>query len=315
MKKTIKPSPLKKASKIGLVTPSGFITEKQFSFAVKNVENMGFKTFHTDTIFNRSGYLAGNDKERAEDLMKMFTNKSVDGIFCIRGGYGVARILDLLDYDLIRKNPKVFIGFSDITGLLQAFYKFSGLIGFHGVVASSVFNNYTKKYFPSIISEIKTPTTFISDKDKYDYDATDNDIYTISGGKAKGIALGGNLSLMVSMLGTKYDIDWTDKIIYIEEVGEYPYRIDKMLTQLKLAGKFNKLKAVILGVFKGCDLDYKETNTENSFSLKEILLQKFKDLKIPCMYGFSFGHIKSQAVFPYGAEAEFDADKQTLTFQ
>ena len=310
----LKAKSLTKGDTIGLLAPSGFVTEKQLLYSVNMISGMGFETFHTDIVKKKYGYLAGSDSERAQDMMKMFENKNIKGIFCIRGGFGAMRILDKLDYDIIRKNPKVFVGYSDITALLQAFYKFSGLVGFHGVVASSVFSEYTRNYFPEICFANTDKLSFDTKYRSVEIPATDTDIYTICGGKATGIAIGGNLSLIVSLLGTKYDIDWTGKIIYLEEIGEYPYRIDRMLTQLFLAGKFDNVAGIVFGILNSCDIDGEKVKREDSLSLNEILTEKFSGLGKPCVHGFSFGHIKNQAVFPYGINAEFDADKQTFVF-
>lgn len=311
----IKAKSLRPGSKIGLIAPAGFIDSKQLFFAIKQVERMGFHPVHTKAVFQKNGYLAGTDSERVEDLEKMFSDNSIDGVFCIRGGYGSMRILDKINYEIIRNNPKVFVGYSDITALLQAFYVKAGLVGFHGVVASSVFNDYTNLYFPSIVCKKEETFTIVSDKQRYEYAATDNECYTINHGIAKGILIGGNLSLLASLTGTEFDIDWSGKIIFIEDIGEYPYRIDRMLTQLHLAGKFKNVAGIVFGTFKSCDLDGENINRENSLTLREILEEKIKPLQIPCIHGFSFGHIKSQAVFPYGVDSEFDADNKTITIK
>lgn len=305
--KKIKPNRIRLGETIGLISPAGFIEERHLEEAIENLEELGFRVKYNKEIKRRYGYLAGSDSLRAADLNKMFADKNVDAIFTIRGGYGCARMLDLVDYELIKENPKIIIGYSDITSLLYAIYKKTNLVCFHGPVGTSTFNDYSVNNLKNILvtpDETYTMTNLLEDKKK---------IKTINHGKAVGELIGGNLSIVVSMIGTKYDIDSKGKIIFLEDIGEEPYRIDRMLTQMKLAGKFDNCAGVALGVFRRCEIDKEDPEFEESLTLQQVFDDVFSDLKIPVVYGLSFGHIENKFTLPFGIKAELDADKGSIT--
>jgi muramoyltetrapeptide carboxypeptidase len=306
----IKPKRLKKGDTVGLAAPGSFITEDELQQSIKNLEDLGFKVHHTKRILSRTGYLGGNDTERAEDLNEMFADKNISAIMCARGGYGCARILPLLNYDLIKKNPKVIIGYSDITSLLYGIYARTGLIGFHGPVGISTFNDYSKEYFEKVLMNPSDNLTLYNAKE----DDSDNSykVKTIKSGKASGELAGGNLSIVVSMIGTPYDIDTKDKIIFLEEIGEEPYRIDRMLTQLIQSGKLTNANGIALGVFRRCEAKPSDSGITNSFTLEEVLFDRLSDLGIPVVYGMSFGHITNKITLPIGVKAELNSVEATL---
>lgn len=299
---------LNKGDKIGLVTPSGFISEEKLNRTIRNLKKFGLIPFYTDKLKSKRGYLAGTDKERLQELHEMFSDKNIKAILCVRGGYGATRLLDQIDYKLIKNNPKPFVGFSDITALLSAFYKYANLPSFHGIVGASLFSDYTQKCFRDILmnSEIKIEIKSFKDEQE--------DQYILKSGAAEGIMIGGNLAVITSLLGTPFDIDWTDKIIFLEEINEPPYKIDRMLTQLISAGKFNNVKAVIFGKFNKCDKNDFRIKEDESFSLKEVITERFQKINVPSVYGFSFGHVKNQAIFPFGMNVIFEADKFQIHF-
>ena len=307
---TIKPKKLNQGDTIGLVSPGGFITEAQLEEAKTNMSALGFSVVVAKNILNLNGYFAGTDKERAEDLHEMFGNKKVDGIVCVRGGYGCARVLDFLDFNLIKRNPKVLIGYSDITALLYGIYSETGLIGFHGPVATSTFNEFSVTNFKNVLMNPQQQLQLniaIEDADKPGYKP-----FVIRHGKAKGKLVGGNLSIVASLIGTKYDVDTRGKIVFLEEVGEEPYRVDRMLTQMIQAGKFKHATGVALGVFSKCESKPNESGIANSFSLSEVLHERLFQLKIPVMYGLSFGHVVNKFALPFGINAELDVDNQMI---
>ena len=308
--KTIKPKKLKSGDTIGLVSPGGFITEQQLEESKTNMTALGFSVVVAKNILNRFGYFAGTDKDRAEDLHEMFGNKKVDGIVCVRGGYGCARVLDFLDFNLIKRNPKILIGYSDITALLYGIYSQTGLIGFHGPVATSTFNEFSVNNFINVLMKPQLKMSLHSASE----DAAKNEYkpYVIRSGKAKGKLIGGNLSIVASLIGTKYDIEPKGKIIFLEEVGEEPYRVDRMLTQMIQAGKFKNASGIALGVFTKCESKPDQSGIANSFSLSEVLLDRLFQLKIPVLYGLSFGHIVNKFTLPFGINAELDVDNQEL---
>jgi len=300
--KILKPKKIKKGDTIGLICPAGFIKQELLDKTKQTLKNLGFNIYNTDIVLNRHGYLAGTDKERVNDLNKMFVNKNIDAILSVRGGYGCSRIIDNIDYELIKNNPKIFIGYSDITALLNSIYKYTGLITFHGVVGTSNFNKYTKQNFINL---------FVNNQNKIKSEKNINTII-INHGNATGKLIGGNLSIIISLLATNYEIDFTNKIIFIEEIAEAPYKIDRMFTQLLLAGKLQKAKAIILGSFKNCDFNNNDINKGNSLSLHEVFIDRLKPLNIPIISNFSFGHINSQAIFPIGVNAEINTEKRLI---
>ena len=307
----IKPLRLKTGDKLAIVAPGSYISEEELQDSIKNLNQLGFETTHSKKILLQSGYFAGSDNDRAEDLMEKFSDKSIKGIVCARGGYGCARILPMLDYNVIRSNPKVLIGYSDITALLYGIYKKSGLVTFHGPVGTSTFNDYSVNNFKKIL--INPERTSLLPNSTSGDDENVYGVTSIVNGKGKGRLVGGNLSIMVSLIGTEFDIDYSNKIIFIEEVGEEPYRVDRMLTQLIQAGKFENAAGVMMGIFRKCEVKESSDLTAKSFNLMEVLKDRFENLKIPVVYGMSFGHVKDKFTIPFGVLAELDVDKQTFT--
>lgn len=307
----IKPRRLQKGNTVGLIAPAGYISESNLQEAIENIESLGLKPYFTDKILSKYGYLAGKDNVRADDLNHMFTNDKVDGVFCVRGGYGVARMLRQINYDAIKANPKVLVGYSDITALHYAIYSQTGLVTFHGPVATSTFNKYSVNNLLKTIINPEATTTFTPADDSAR--GSDFDLYTIHEGKAKGELIGGNLSIAVTFLGTPYDVDYKGKILYLEEIEEKPYRVDRMLTHLYQAGKLEEVTGVALGIFRKCDAKIGSAKGEQTLSLKEVLYNKLYELGVPVIYGLSFGHVENKYTIPFGIEAELDVQKQTLT--
>lgn len=307
-KKRILPKKLTEGSLIGLIAPGGDVSEKQLKEAQQNLENLGFKTYFTQNILAKEGYLAGSDEQRASDIMHMFTNPKVDAIFCVRGGYGTARTLNLLNYEQIKQNPKILIGYSDITALITALYQRIGLVSFHGPVATSTFNSFSIESMKNVIQTPQNEYIYDYLREKDTEQSSEYDVYTISGGKASGKLIGGNLMMLVSLVGTKYEPDFEDKIIFIEEVREKPYKVDRMLTQLLMATNFSKAAGIVCGIFNKCDAE----NLDESFSLKEVLTRRLQPLNIPIFYGAPFGHVENKWCLPVGINAFLDADNKTL---
>lgn len=306
----IKPPRLKRGDTIGLVTPGSYLDDDGLEKAVKNIESLGLKVALGKNIRAYRGYLAGTDEERLRDLHAAFADRRLAGVWCARGGYGATRLLPSLDYNLIRQNPKVFIGYSDITALLQAVYLRTGLVGFHGPVGASEFTDYTRNQVTAQIMEGRTPWT-VNTLD-YTDERRDQSAYQpemIRPGRARGLLMGGNLSLLAAMAGTPFSQAAANRLIFIEDVGEKPYRIDRMLTQLRQAGILEQAAGVILGVFADCEAGPED----KSLRLIETLRDRLGDLQCPVYYGLPFGHIDDQCTLPVGVEAEFDAEGGTLT--
>lgn len=306
----IKPKALTKGDTIGLVTPSSSISRTAFEKALENLDTLGFLVKYSDNMRVRKGFLAGTDQQRVDDLHAMFTNTSIAGIVCARGGYGAGRILSMLDYELIRNNPKVFIGYSDITALHFAINKYAGLLTYHGPVGASDFTEFTSDSFQDVL---------IKSKKKYEFGVKDiikenSNHFVIQSGEATGSLVGGNLTLMISLMGTPYDIDFENKLVFVEEIGESPYKVDRMLTQLLNSGKLEKAAGIVLGIFNDCETKETDPDFDTSLSLKEVLHDRLGKLKMPIAYGLPFGHVSNNATIPFGINAKFDADKGSLTY-
>ncbi|MEM5497735.1 LD-carboxypeptidase [Paraglaciecola mesophila] len=307
-----KPKRLKPGQTIGLIAPSSNTWEDQeIYFAMDIIRSFGFKVKSAAHLFDRTAYLAGSDKDRANDVNSMFADNTVDAIFCLRGGYGSPRILPYLDYDLIRQNPKVFLGYSDVTALLNAIYTRSGIMTFHGPIAKQSFTEYTLGEFKSVLFNpvksmpLAAPPAFERAEGQAE---KNNRLTTVSQGQASGVLIGGNLSLMVKLVGSPYEPDYAGKILFLEDVEEAPYRIDGMLTHLKLAGRLDKVAGIVFGKCTDC-----EPSSGPSFSVEHVLKDRLGDLSVPVLSGVMIGHIKDMATVPVGAMATLDATKQQLT--
>lgn len=302
---TILPKKLNKGDTVGLIAPGYSLSSKALENAISNVQAMGFKPYHTSRIKGRDGYFSNTDKLRAADVEEMFLDPQVDGIICARGGYGCTRILDLINYDYIAQNPKVLVGFSDITALANTIHRKTGLVTFHGPVATTLENTYNRDNLYKIITQPKELLTIKSEHYTPEVVQRDDTFeqYVINPGVITAPLLGGNLSLLSAMCGTQYDLDYTGKLVFIEDIEEDPYRIDRMFTQLLSAPTFKHAAGIVLGVFKGCNEPKRV-----SFTLKEVILDRIKPLHIPSIYGFSIGHIDHNLTLPIGINATLNTD-------
>jgi muramoyltetrapeptide carboxypeptidase len=303
----IKPAKLNKGDTIGLIAPGSYITQSQLDESIKNFEDLGYEVKFSKNILSKHGYLAGFDTERAEDIHSLFLDTEVDAIVAVRGGYGCARLLPILNYELIKANPKILIGYSDITSLLYGIYEKTSLVCFHGPVGTSTFNDYSVNHFDNILVDPK-PTYEMRNLPE-----DEDQLFVINDGVAEGELVGGNLSIVVSMIGTEYDIDSKGKIIFLEEIGEEPYRIDRMLTQMRQSGKFEGCKGLALGVFERCEARERDPEFPRSLTLKQVLQDRLGDLGIPVIYGLSFGHITNKFTLPFGIKAKLDTYNKRLT--
>lgn len=307
----IKPKQLQKGDTIALIAPGYALAKNKLEQSIKNLKALGFKPYYTNRIHGNHGYFSDTDEERLADIHEAFANPTIKGIICARGGYGCTRLLSKIDYSLIQQNPKVLMGYSDITALSNAIYQKTGLVTFHGPVASSFEERYPVKHFKNVIMKPKENLKIkLSTADaKKSKTVPEFERYTVNPGIAEGELSGGNLSLMVAMMGTPYEVTLENKLVFIEDIEEQPYRIDRMLTQLIESGKLAKAKGIILGVFDGCN----SSTNKLSFSLKEVILDRIQPLGIPAAYGFSIGHIANQCTLPVGMNAVVDTQKMTIT--
>jgi len=297
----ILPPRLKSGDTIALTAPAGAIfNDDSIEKATKSFEAEGFRVKHGATLSQKFGYLAGTDAFRAAELSDLFQDKSVQAIVAMRGGYGCSRILNLLDFDKILANPKIFSGFSDITTLLHAIFVKTQLITFHGPVGNSTLDGFTMENFLRIVK----------DGEALKMVQPANDPATIiSEGKISGKLLGGNLSVLCSCIGTGYLPEFANSILFLEETEEEPYQIDRYLTQLELTGIIGRVSGIVFGKCTKCDAE----EPDKSFSVQDILLEKFNNLYMPVITNFSFGHVKDKFTFPLGAMATFDTADSSLT--
>lgn len=289
----IKPKMLKRGDTIGMISPASNLSEeKKYAQVISQIKNLGFKVKVGSHIKDHYGYLAGKDEDRAADLNAMFADPDVDAVLPFRGGWGSNRILSLIDYKIIKENPKPLIGFSDITSLLLAIYAKTGLITFHGPVGKSEWTTFTRAHFEKVLMQNKSLS--ISDNN--------DTINTITEGEASGVLLGGNLSVLTSMLGSKYLPDWQGSILFLEDIGEDIYRVDRMITQLKLNGILDKIYGFIFGKCTSC-----EVSSGFHFTLEQMLKDHIKRLEIPAFIGANIGHIDDMLTLPIGIRAKMNA--------
>ena len=305
-----KPRRLAEDDTVGLIAPASNAAEDEnIRFTVDLVRSLGFRVKEGKHLYRRNQYLAGSDRERAEDVNTMFGDDEVDAIFCTRGGYGTPRILPYLDYDLIADNPKVILGFSDNTAILCAIQVKTGLVGFHGPHMGQNLSEYTLAEFRKVLMN-PSPTTYIGQapaiESREGFVERTNRITRINGGTATGHLVGGNLSLVATLIGTPYEPDFRGSILFLEDTDEAPYRIDRMLTQLWLAGKLQQAAGIVFGKFTKAD------DEGNTFSIEEVIRERCEPLGIPVIRGLMIGHVKDKTVVPIGLQAKLDADAGTL---
>ena len=309
-KKIIKPKRLKLGDTLGVIAPSSALPPHVVEKAIQSLEGLGFKLKLGKNLNQQRGYLAGTDAERLEDLHWAFSDPEVDAVWCVRGGYGATRLLPNIDFKLIKKNPKIFIGYSDITALHVAIFQKTGLVTFHGPVGTSDYTDYTKGH---VLNTLTQPTHPYKVELSAENQANTSNLFkteVIRAGKCRGQLIGGNLTLLSAMAGTPFGLgDLKGKILFMEDIDERPYRIDRMLVQLLESHNLKDLAGIALGIFEGCN----PKPDENSLSLMECFKDLLGNLGIPVYYGLSFGHISNQFTLPMGIEAELDTEGGTLT--
>lgn len=307
-KRRLLPKHLAKGQTVGLITPGSYIGDEGLEKAVTNLESLGLTVKLGQHIRAERGFTAGTDAERLSDIHSFFADPQVDAIWCARGGYGCGRLLPQLDYRLIRKNPKVLVGYSDITALHNAIYQKTGLVTFHGPVGSSDFTDYTREQVTKVLFDAVANHSIPHAAANQENEDPVYRLRTLRSGTAQGVLLGGNLTLLASLAGTGFLPAIKNKILFLEDIGEKPYRIDRMLTTLRQAWPLEQAAGIALGIFADCEAD----EDDRSLSLAETLQDRLGDLGIPVVSGLSFGHISNQCTLPVGVEAELDAISGTL---
>ena len=305
----IKPHRLREGATVALIAPSSPPAAEKLAKGIANLTQFGFEILEGKSLRAQNGYLAGTDAERLADLHWAFQNPEIEAVWCIRGGYGAGRLLPDLDYELIRRNPKPLIGYSDVTALHIAIHQRTGLVTFHGPVAASDYPEDTLTHFRSMLMQAVVPHEIAAPTGHIAFEPPEYHPFVITPGQATGALTGGNLALLSSLAGTSFAPIFKKKIVFIEDVGEQPYRLDRMLTQLLQATDLAQAAGIALGVFNECQ----PKPDSPSLSLSDALRDRLGGLGIPVVYGIPFGHVTHQATIPYGVAAKLDADKMSLT--
>lgn len=302
---------LNKGDRVSIIAPATAVSDPMDIYRTQEIcEKLDLKPVFTSSIaVKKSGYKTRSINERVAELHNSFKDPNIKAIFCIRGGYGSAALLPKIDWDIIKDNPKVFAGYSDITALHSGINKYTGLVTFHTPVALSSFSRLTFNSFQNTLFEnrdnyiIKNPENENSIRES-------NPLLTINSGKSTGKLVGGNLSLITSLMGTPYELDTDNNILFIEDVGEAPYKLDRMLTQMNLAGKFDKVKGVLIGKCQGCD----PSNQSSLWDRTEMEVYEhiFNGFSFPVLYGMLIGHTRDQFSLPIGVKAELNANEKYL---
>jgi muramoyltetrapeptide carboxypeptidase len=290
-----KPPCLRPGDTIGVIAPAGPVDLDEIQPAINLIKERGYHVLLSLNLFRKKGYLAGHDEARLDDFHAMFSDSSVKAILCARGGFGTSRLLDRIDYDLVRSNPKIFVGYSDITALLFALFKEAGLVAFHGPVLRNLSHD-TQDNLGSLLETISSGESQAVDL---------SGGVALKRGKARGMVIGGNLSLITSLIGTPYMPDMKGFILFIEDTKEPLYRLDRMLNHLRLAGIIDDLAGLVAGNFTDCG-EAEEINR----LLREVTHGK----DIPLVDGLPVGHGTENKTIPMGALAELDTKEMRLTF-
>ncbi|PIC74436.1 LD-carboxypeptidase [Sporosarcina sp. P17b] len=303
MSRMIRPACLVQGDVIGIVAPASPVERKVLERSFQFLEQLGLRYKVGQSVYKKNGYLAGTDEERLADLHDMFKDPEVKGIFCAGGGYGSARYAEQLDLDLIHDNPKVFWGFSDITYLHTVIRQGAGLVTFHGpmltsCVAQETFHEMSGKMFGQLFSPVEVH-----------YTEAISPLETLVGGVAEGEVIGGNLTQLVNSLGSEFEIKTNNRLLVLEDVGEEPYKVDRLLNQLRLAGKLREAAGIVIGDFAKST----PTKPDASLAMNEVFDHYFGNLNQPVVKGFRIGHCEPNIAIPFGVKGRLDAHNKTLT--
>ena len=312
--KRLKPLALKPGDTIGIVAPASHSAlPSALNNGRRSLEALGFRTVTATHLADRHGFLAGRDDDRLADLEAMFADPDIQGIVCLRGGYGSARMLPRMDFETIRAHPKVFVGYSDITALHGAIHRKTGLVTFWGPMVSSDmspdFHPFNRDAFVKAVTGTAAIGTIAHPDDL-------PPVQVIRGGAAGGPLIGGTLSLLAAAVGTPYEFEYDGAILFFEDVGEEPHRIDRMLTQLLQAGRLERVSGIVIGECAGCgSAPNNPAFPYGNFSIEEVFADRLQPLGIPVIFGLGIGHGTYKATLPLGVRATLDGDARTLTIE
>ena len=288
---------------VGIAAPAGCVQRPDLLSGISEIRRLGYRVHYNDSLFSRHQYFAGSHRQRAESLMTLFTDPGVKAIFCARGGYGCQHLLDLLDPETLQAHPKIFLGYSDVTVLLQFLENQCGLVCFHGPMVAKEFAqgepSYVRKNLLHCLTETRPGRRLHSPGS-----------LTLQSGTARGRLTGGCLSLLVASLGTPYELQSQDRILFLEDINAKPYQVDRMLMQLKLAGKLQGVRAFIFGEMLDC------SQAGQAPAIPEIVLSLLKEFQVPIWYGLPSGHTSTgNLTLPFGVEVRLDAGQRWLQFE
>jgi muramoyltetrapeptide carboxypeptidase len=305
-KSAIRPSQLRPGCRVALVAPAGPVLESDDLIRAETLcRALGYEPVLGPNAARRYGYLAGTDEERLSDLNSALADPAIDAVWCIRGGYGTLRLLDRVDFDALVRRPKAIIGFSDITALLNAVTWTTGVVTFHGPVARASMTPFSRSHFERVLTSASVPGQLGRLPEPADILVPqENRIVSLRGGTAEGILAGGNLTLVHCLIGTSYFPPLEGAILFLEDVGEDLYRVDRMLAHLRLIRALDGLRGVVIGRFTRV----KRADSDGALGFDEVLSTYLLPLGIPVAYGFPIGHIDSQWTVPLGLRARLDAD-------
>ena len=311
----IKPAALKRGDLVRVIAPSSPpVDEASLRRALKGLESLGYRIGYSPEIFRRHGFLAGMDEERTRDLEEAFADPEVKAIFCLRGGYGSGRLLSRIDWELVCSHPKVFLGFSDITAISCGLWVEGGLVTFSGPVVMS--DQYRGNPLPASWEHARS--CFGSTKPMgsiFSHLFSRQGVRVISSGSARGRLIGGNLSILCSLLGTPWQPDFAGAILFLEDVAEPTYRIDRSLTHLGNAGVLSAAGGIVLGDFRYSEDRRRNDENRGVQVLEEVLAERLSGLGKPVVAGFPFGHIKPKATLPFGCMATLDGERGDLIIE
>jgi muramoyltetrapeptide carboxypeptidase len=308
----IKPPRLKPGDTIGIIAPSGPVKKDKLDLNLEYLKERGYRIKLGNHLFDSYGYFAGKDRDRAEDFNRMFADPEVNAIFCARGGNGATRIISLIDFHTIRRNPKIFLGYSDITAFLNAIHQQTGLVTFHSPMVETGLGKESDAFSREMVfSILSSPEPVGIIPFTSDFAGGPAAWKVLIEGEAVGRALAGCISVIQTLLGTPYEFDLTNKLLFCEDVDEEPHRIDRMLAHLKLTGKLKCVKAILLGKLIRCEPKEPDKPT---LTYSEIFNDLFGDLGIPVIYDLGFGHDDSNFPIPIGINVKIDTSRKELSY-
>lgn len=305
-KPLVRPPRLAPGIRMALVAPAGPLLERDdLTRAAALCRALGYEPVPGPHAGGRYGYFSGTDEERLADLNGAFRDPSIDAVWCIRGGYGVTRILEHVDFEALARRPRAVIGYSDITALLAGITRRAGLVAFHAPTARAEMPGFSRRHFARVLTAAEPAGTLESLPVPADVLVPrENRVVTIRGGMAEGPLAGGNLTLLQCLIGTRFLPDLDGALLFLEDVNEELYRIDRMLAHLRLAGALARIRGVLIGRFSGLE----RHNADGALGLDEVLEHHFGPLGVPVAHGLPIGHIDDQWTVPLGVRARFDAD-------